>query len=399
MDLNKTEVIQLKKSKEISLLRKHPWVFSGAIHTNTNLLEDGLLVYVHDSNHRRLGFGHFHQGSIAIKMLHFGTDDYKEEFWEQQLRNALQSRTNLSFPNEKTNCFRWVHGEGDQLPGLIIDVYDQTVVIQCHTIGMHKILACLVKCIPEILDRTDLCIIDKSVSSLPKEYARSISNKIIYGTATEIKALECGYKFTIDVLEGQKTGFFLDQRENRKILGSYSKNRSILNAFSYSGGFSIYALAAGAKEVHSIDVSTKALDLLERNLKLNTVQSTQHRSICEDAIDYLEKMESNMYDLIILDPPAFAKNMSKRHIAMKAYKRINALAMKKIKSGGLLFSFSCSQVVTEDLFYHTIVSAGIESGREIRVLHKLSQGPDHPVSLFHPEGSYLKGLVLEIGNS
>lgn len=396
MDFIKETNIELKKSKDISLLRKHPWVFSGAIHTNTNSLEDGQLVYVEDSNHNRLGFGHFHHGSIAIKMLHFGKEAYREEFWEQQLSKALQTRKNLMFPNADTNCFRWVHGEGDQLPGLIIDVYDQTIVIQCHTIGMHKMIDSLVKSIPRVINSAELCIIDKSASSLPKEYARGTGNKIIYGKAPEIKSMEHGYKFYIDALEGQKTGFFLDQRENRKILGNYSKNRTILNAFSYSGGFSIYALAGGAKEVHSIDISSKALDLLNKNLELNAIKNDHHQSMCLDVIDYLEKMESDFYDLIILDPPAFAKNMSKRHTAMKAYKRINALAMKKIKPGGLLFTFSCSQVVTEELFYHTVVSAGIESGREIRVLHKLSQGPDHPVSLFHPEGSYLKGLVLEI---
>lgn len=396
MDLTKETIIELKKSKEISLLRKHPWEFSGAIHTNTNALEDGQLVYVEDSNHNRLGFGHFHHGSIAIKMLHFGKEAYQEAFWEQQLSKALQTRKNLMFPNADTNCYRWVHGEGDQLPGLIIDVYDQTIVIQCHTIGMHKIVDRLVKCIPRVFNNTELCIIDKSASSLPKEYARGISNKIVYGKTLEIQCMEHGYKFYIDALEGQKTGFFLDQRENRKLLGSYSENRTILNAFSYSGGFSIYALAAGAKEVHSIDISSKALDILNRNLEFNAIDGDKHQSMCLDVIDYLEKMESGLYDLIILDPPAFAKNMSKRHTAMKAYKRINALAMKKIKPAGILFTFSCSQVVTEELFYHTIVSAGIESGREIRVLHKLSQGPDHPVSLFHPEGSYLKGMVLEI---
>ncbi len=387
--------LKLKKNKEINIYRKHPWVFSGALMEKQDLPEDGETVYLQDANGNRLGFGHYHNGSIAIKLLSFGSRDYTDEFWFERLQQAFMLRSSWHFERQLSNCYRWVHGEGDQLPGLIIDVFDRYVVIQCHTIGMHRHLDQLILAIKKIMGAGLSGIIDKSKDSLPSEYALSIQNKVWLGEWTdELICMENGFRFKVDCLTGQKTGFFLDQRDNRKLVSEYAKDRNILNAYCYSGGFSMYALANEAKHVDSVDVSKKALDLLLHNLELNNLTTKSHESICEDVNTYLQSMESGKYDLIILDPPAFAKSIAKRHTAVQAYKRINLMALKKIAANGLLFTFSCSQVVDENLFYHTIVSAGIESQRNIRILHKLSQGPDHPVSLFHPEGSYLKGLVL-----
>ena len=394
MESKIVKTLELIKGKEINLFRRHPWVFSGALLEIPVQLEDGELVYVSDNKKQRLGFGHFHRGSIAIKMLYFGIADYKDEFWMNRMKDAFDLRMQFQFDENNTNCFRWIHGEGDQLPGLIVDMFDGIVVIQCHTIGMHKQIEQIAEGIKSIYSTKLMCIIDKSKESLPADYGATIQNKILFGNYDEAICMENGFRFIVDCLTGQKTGFFLDQRENRKLLSHYAKGKTVLNAFSYSGGFSIYALGNGAKQVRSVDVSKKALELLDQNLSLNNFATFPHENSCADVNDYLKNMDSDYFDLIILDPPAFAKSISKRHAAVQAYKRINLLAMKKIKKNGLLFTFSCSQVVDEQLFYNTIVSAGIESGRSIRVLHKLSQGPDHLVSLFHVEGSYLKGLVL-----
>jgi 23S rRNA (cytosine1962-C5)-methyltransferase len=388
--------LKLKKNKEINILRKHPWIFSGALMEHQELPSDGDLVYIEDDKSNIMGFGHFHNGSIAVKILSFGPESYTEAFWLHRMQKAYILRQQLQLENSHTNCYRWIHGEGDYLPGLIVDVFADYVVIQCHTIGMHRNLHHIVDAIKYIMGDRLAGIIDKSKESLPLEYARSISNQIVFGVESEIISLENGYHFKVDCLSGQKTGFFLDQRINRKLLSQYVKNKNILNAFCYSGGFSIYALANDSNHVVSLDVSKKALELLEQNIVLNALQSRSHDTVCADIHEYLKTMEDSAFDLIILDPPAFAKSVAKRHSAVQAYKRINVLAMKKIAAKGLLFSFSCSQVVDEHLFYNTIVSAGIESQRNIRVLHKLSQGPDHPVSLFHPEGSYLKGLVVYV---
>ncbi len=398
MDSKVLNTIELIKGKEINLQRRHPWIFSGALKEIPSQLEDGELIYILDSTKNRLGFGHFHRGSIAVKILQFGNSDYTDGFWRMRLEDALGIRHQLQFEKNKTNCFRWIHGEGDQLPGLIIDVFDGIVVIQCHTIGMHKQIHLISEAIKFTYGDSLLCIIDKSKESLPPDYAGSVQNAVLFGNYEEAICIENGYHFIVDCLAGQKTGFFLDQRENRKLLSQYAKHKTVLNAFSYSGGFSIYALGHGARKVYSVDVSKKALDLLKQNLVLNQFTSLPHENICADVNEYLKNMDADYYDLIVLDPPAFAKSVAKRHTAVQAYKRLNLLAMKKIKNKGLLFTFSCSQVVDEQLFYNTIVSAGIESGRNIRVLHKLTQGQDHPVSLFHPEGNYLKGLVLIIDN-
>lgn len=386
--------IKLSKGKEINLQRKHPWIFSGAIRIFDPGMEDGDLVQIFDFQENYLGFGHFHNGSIAVKILGFAPEIYSKDFFRNKLLAALNLRQSLSLPDAQTNCYRWIHGEGDGLPGLIIDVYDQLVVIQCHTIGMHRLIEELAESVASVLPGKILTIVDKSKECLPLEYAKRIENTILRGSLSEFICSENGIHFMVDPLSGQKTGFFLDQRENRQLLAQYAPGKNLLNVFCYTGGFSLYALKNGAKQVTSIDASKRAIEGLEKNLELNKMNFQHHYSVCDDAIHFLKNIGDQSYDLIILDPPAFAKSINKRHQAIQAYKRINELAMRGIQQGGLLFTFSCSQVVSEELFYNTIVAAGIESGRKARVLHRLSQGPDHPVSLFHPEGSYLKGLVI-----
>lgn len=389
-------IVKIKKGREQNLLRKHPWVFSGAIYEKPEKLEDGDLVQLADYTGNIIGFGHFHNGSIAIKILGFGKESYDKSFWQVKLRSALELRKFLMDRINVTNCFRWVHGEGDGLPGLIIDVYAETLVIQCHSIGMHRQIMEIADACASCFHEQNISIIDKSKDSLPAAYGRSFENRIISGNANPVVVKENGLQFEIDPILGQKTGFFLDQRENRKLLGEYAKGRKVLNAFCYTGGFSIYAAANKALEITSIDISQKAIDGCLRNFELNALNRQMHTEICEDVYDYLKSMPSDHFDMIVLDPPAFAKTLDKRHHAVQAYKRLNHIAMKKIQRAGILFTFSCSQVVGEELFYNTIVSAGIESGRNIRVIHKLTQAPDHPVNLFHPEGNYLKGLVLYV---
>ncbi len=391
-----TKYVKIKKDREQNIYRRHPWIFSGALSGSTEDLQDGDVVQILDYKNDYLGAGHFHKGSIAVKVLAFKEEALDDQFWAHRFSEALHLRNEIPGLHHETNCFRLIHGEGDRLPGLVIDVYHDTIVIQCHSIGMHRQIKEIQEALINIWPGSTLRIVDKSKETLPSAYASKIENRFLLGKEGPVEALENGLHFIMDPLSGQKTGFFLDQRENRKLLGQYAKGRTILNAFSYTGGFSLYALKNGSKECCSADISQKALDGLQQNLRINGLESLNHISVCADVIDYLKGISPDHYDLIVLDPPAFAKTIDKRHQAVQAYKRINLLAMKKIKKGGLLFSFSCSQVVSEELFYHTLASAGMESNRQIRVLHKLSQGPDHPVNLFHPEGSYLKGLVLQI---
>ncbi|MBK8953983.1 MAG: class I SAM-dependent rRNA methyltransferase [Saprospiraceae bacterium] len=388
--------IILKKGREQNMLRRHPWLFSGAIQEKTDGLEDGDLVELFDFKKNRLGFGHFHHGSIAVKILGFVSEVYDEHFWRNKLKSALDLRQKILLTAPGTDCFRWIHGEGDGLPGLVIDVYSNTVVIQCHSIGMHRQIRLISEACEFCFSWIELNIVDKSKESLPPNYGRTIENQLIKGEGQPLIAMENGLKFEMDPLHGQKTGFFLDQRDNRKLLGSYASGKSLLNAFCYTGGFSVYAASNGAFHVDSVDISQKAVEVCTRNMEHNFPEFKDHREICADVYDFLKQTPQDVYDLIVLDPPAFAKTIDKRHQAVQAYKRLNHLALKKIRNGSYLFTFSCSQVVDEALFYNTIVSAGIESGRNIRVLHKLTQAPDHPVNLFHPEGNYLKGLVLYI---
>jgi 23S rRNA (cytosine1962-C5)-methyltransferase len=388
--------IVLKKEKERSVQRFHPWIFSGALQSFDANLKDGDLVEIQDFRNNFLCIGHFYHGSIAVKILSFVQESVDQNFWNNKIKQAFLLRKTLGFiDNKNTNCFRLIHAEGDNCPGLIIDIYDTTAVIQCHSIGMHRCIQEIKNAIQNEVTFIDT-IYDKSAAYLPKEYAETTENTYLLGHAKEIIAIENGNKFLIDAEHGQKTGFFLDQRDNRNLLTNYCKDKSILNTYCYSGGFSMYALNNSAKEVVSIDSSKTAMELVAKNVILNFGSSAiNHHSICDDVFHFFKISDLN-FDVIILDPPAFAKNISKRHNAVQAYKRLNAEGFKRINKSGILFTFSCSQVVDKELFYSTVMSAAIEANRDVKVLHYLSQPADHPINIFHPEGSYLKGMVLYV---
>jgi 23S rRNA (cytosine1962-C5)-methyltransferase len=386
--------IKLHKGREQSVLRRHPWIFSRAIESATEDLMDGSTVTIHDARGDVIGMGHYQNSSLAVRIIAFQEMEIDDAFWQNRLRAAAEYRLKLDlYRPGHTDAFRLVHGEGDQLPGLIIDVYGEVAVVQAHSIGMHKarhqIAAALLR-LDSIIIKS---VYSKSHDALPEVYAKETTDEWLVGTAPEeLIVSEGGIRFYIDVVTGQKTGFFLDQRENREFVRRYSNNKSVLNCFSYTGGFSLYAMQGGATEIISVDTSAGALSILEKNIILNQL-STNHKSEKENVLTYLTKIEKT-FDIVIVDPPAFAKNISKRHNAIQAYKRLNILAMARVKKGGMLFTFSCSQVVDKQMFHDTIVAAAIESGRMARIVHELSQGPDHPVSIFHPEGNYLKGMVL-----
>ena len=358
-------------------------------------LKDGEVVEVVSNSNKYLATGHYQKGSIAVRILTFDRTEINAEFWRGKIQSAFDFRKMLGLTdNPSLNVFRLVNAEGDGMPGLIIDYYAGTAVMQTHSIGFHLIRKELVEILKEVLGGALIAVYDKSSETIPERENLQVVNEYLYKSAEPGKLVcENDCKFLVDWETGQKTGFFIDQRENRKLLSRYSKDKVVLNAFCYTGGFSVYALKAGAKEVHSLDSSKKAIELTEQNIALNSAFTGTHKSITEDAIDFLKDIKDK-YEVIVLDPPAFAKHLSARHKAVQGYKRLNALALKQIKSGGILFTFSCSQVVDKNLFYHTIVAAAIESGRNIKVLHQLSQPPDHPVNIYHPEGEYLKGLVL-----
>jgi len=387
----------LRPGKEIPVLRFHPWVFSGAIAHTDGRPEDGDIAEVFDKKGNLLGVGHFHHGSIAVRLLSFSAADLEQEsFWVEKLRNALNVRT-LVIPQTGTPGYRLIHGEGDGLSGLIIDIYGSTAVMQCHSIGMHRQRALIASALQAVFGEKLHSVYDKSVESLPPKYAEGQQNGSLW-SATETPETsavieEDGAKFRVDWVTGQKTGFFLDQRDNRQLLAEFAAGKSVLNAFCYTGGFSCHALRAGASLVHSVDVSPKAIALCNENVALNAPFEGQHEGFAEDVLKFLKNAERN-YEVMIIDPPAYAKSLDKRHNAVQGYKRLNAEAMRRVAPGGILFTFSCSQVVDRELFYHTVAAAAMEVGRPVRVLHHLSQSADHPVSLFHPEGSYLKGLVL-----
>ncbi len=388
--------IILQKEKERSVQRYHPWIFSGAIQTKDSSLSDGDIVEVTDNKGAFLCIGHFYHGSIAIKILSFNKEVIDQHFWDKKISDALQLRQSLGLiDNKETTCFRLIHAEGDHCPGLVVDIYSTTAVIQCHSIGMHRNISAIAAAIKKEVSFVEN-IYDKSKENLPAEYASDLSNQFIIGDTKEIIVRENGHTFYIDVERGQKTGFFLDQRNNRALLTEYCRDKNILNTYAYSGGFSVYAMNNHAKKVISVDVSKTAMELLEKNIALNpSSESDMHQSYCEDVFQFLKHNEEK-FDVIILDPPAFAKSINKRHNAVQAYKRLNAEGLKKINKGGIIFTFSCSQVVDRALFNATVMSAAIEANREVRVLHYLSQPPDHPMNIFHPEGSYLKGLVLYV---
>jgi len=389
------EKVILKKGKETSLLRFHPWVFSGAIRTNIEEFKDGDPVEVYSANDHYLATGHFQHGSIMVRICSFSKTNLKQNFWNKKIQKAYHLRQELKLDQQQTNCYRLIHGEGDGLPGLIIDIYDKTAVVQCHSIGMYYSREKIAQALQIVFEESINCIYDKSATVLPPDFAAGKKNGYLFGAASDQVVEEYANRFAVNWVTGQKTGFFLDQRENRKLLAKYAKGKTVLNAFCYSGGFSIYALKAAAKMVHSVDISQKAMDLTVENVELNQPFEGQHEAYTSDVLAFLKESETT-YDLMVVDPPAFAKNIKKRHNAVQGYKRLNSLALQKIAPNGIMFTFSCSQVVDEKLFYNTIVAAAIEAKRKVRVLHRLTQPADHPVGLFHPEGSYLKGLVVYV---
>ena len=381
----------LKKGKEIAIGRKHPWIFSGALES-IDPCTTGDLVQVYDYKNNWLACGHVGDGSIAIRILSFTQQEIDAQFWVNRIQNCKDLRNKLSLGmNFPTNAYRLVHGEGDLLPGLIIDIYADTAVIQAHTDGMYLNLDAIADAIKTVFGNEIAHIYSKSSAAM---HDAEIEDEFLLGDQHEVVATENNMKFKVNWVTGQKTGFFLDQRENRQLLGHYSKGKSVLNTFSYSGGFSVAALVGGASKVVSVDISQTAVSLADENVALNNL-TENHISVQADVMKNL-KDEPEMFDIVVLDPPAFAKSLTKKHQATMGYKRLNMLGLERVKPGGLLFTFSCSQVIDEKLFANTVTAAAIEVGRNCRILHRLGQGPDHPVNIFHPEGHYLKGLVLEV---
>lgn len=386
--------IKLLKNKEISIYRKHHWIFSGAVETKSDHLKNGDLVQIISSKDIFLGIGHFQYGSIMVRMVSFEEELIDGVFWVKKLSAAYQLRESIGLiQNPDTNVYRLIHGEGDGLPGLIIDFYNGTAVIQTHHVGMYRHVKDISQALQKVYGHNLKAVYEKSSETLPRDIG--VENRFLFGVPETNMVMENGCQYEIDWEKGQKTGFFVDQRENRKLFGHYSKGKKVLNTFCYSGGFSVAALKEGASEVHSVDISAKAIELTDRNVALNEGFQGVHQSVLADVVKYIREIETD-YDIIVLDPPAFAKNIKSKHNAVQAYKRLNTEALKRIKSGGILFTFSCSQVVDKQLFAHTVTSAAMEAGRNVRILHYLSQPADHPVNIFHTESEYLKGLVLYV---
>ena len=389
--------VYLKPNKEESLKRFHPWVFSGAIAHFDGEPEEGEVVEIYTSKKEFIAKGHFQIGSIAVRVLTFRQEEeINADFWKRKLSIAYDMSRSIGIAGNPTNnTYRLVHGEGDNLPGLVIDIYARTAVMQAHSAGMHLDRMAIADALTEVMGSQIDNIYYKSETTLPYKADLNSENGYIYGHDVEDIALENGLKFCVDWQKGQKTGFFVDQRENRSLLEHYSKGRSVLNMFCYTGGFSFYAMRGGAKLVHSVDSSAKAISLTNRNVELNFPGDPRHQAFAEDAFKYLERMGNN-YDLIILDPPAFAKHKNVLRNALQGYRKLNAIAFEKIQSGGILFTFSCSQVVSKENFRLAVFSAAAQAGRNVRILHQLTQPADHPVNIYHPEGEYLKGLVLYV---
>ena len=385
--------VYLKRGKEESLLRFHPWVFSGAIHHLDDGIEEGDVVRVVSEKGVFIAVGHYQQGSISVRVLTFNDVEIDDAFWHSRIQSALNMRQDIGLANSSnTNAFRLVHGEGDLLPGLIIDVYDKTAVMQAHSIGMHMSRHAIAKALAEVMKGRIENIYYKSETTLP---FMEPENGFLLGNSDDNIAIENGLRFYVDWLRGQKTGFFVDQRENRALLEKYAKGKRVLNMFCYTGGFSFYAMRGGAQLVHSVDSSAKAIELTRRNVELNFPGDPRHEAFCEDAFKYLDS-SSHTYDLIILDPPAFAKHRGALHNALKGYTRLNEKAFEKIEKGGILFTFSCSEVVSKDHFRNAVFMAAAQAKRKVRILHQLHQPADHPINIYHPEGEYLKGLVLYV---
>ena len=390
------KAIVLKRGKADSLRRFHPWVFSGAIQSLPDDLREGEIVRVEDASSQFLAVGHYQIGSIAIRILSFEDVVVDDAFWDERLSEALMLRRVLNLLRADNNIFRLVHGEGDRLPGLIVDIYGETAVMQAHSVGMHYARHQIAQSLQRILGKSVTQVYYKSETTLPyKANLEELDGPLLGNASNNNVAVENDLRFHIDWLRGQKTGFFIDQRENRLLLQHYSNKRYVLNMFCYTGGFSVYALRGGAQEVISVDSSAKAIDLTNANVALNYPKCDHHKAYAEDAFKFLDKAD-DAYDLIVLDPPAFAKHKEAVRNALKGYTRLNLQAMRKIKRGGILFTFSCSQAISKDQFRLAVFTAAAQSGRYVRILHQLHQPADHPVNIYHPEGEYLKGLVLEI---
>lgn len=387
------KTIQLRKGKDESLRRFHPWVFSGAIQHADDALQEGDVVRVVTSGGEHIATGHYQQGSITVRVLSFRDVAIDDRFWHDRLASALRMRQAIGLADSRDgNSYRLVHGEGDHLPGLIIDVYDRTAVMQAHSVGMHRSRHDIARQLVAVMGSRIDNVYYKSESTLSFVEPE---NGFLVGGSTDNVAVENGLKFYVDWLRGQKTGFFVDQRENRALLERYAKGRRVLNMFCYTGGFSFYAMRGGAELVHSVDSSAKAIELTRRNVALNFPGDARHEAFCDDAFKYLERT-AERYDLVVLDPPAFAKHRGALHNALKGYTRLNQKALERMPSGSILFTFSCSQVVTKDHFRNAVFTAAALARRKVRILHQLHQPADHPVNIYHPEGEYLKGLVLYV---
>ena len=388
--------VVLKSGKEQSLQRFHPWIFSGAIKEISARVEEGDVVEVVSNKGDFLGMGHIQIGSIAVRIFSFEKTEPDFNFWKTKLERALDVRKKLGLvDNPQTNVYRLVHGEGDGLPGLIVDFYNGTAVMQAHSAGMYLIRDMLAKALKEVLGERLTAVYDKSEKTVPFKAGLDAKDEYLLGQSEVFEVQEYGNRFKVDWVEGQKTGFFVDQRENRRLVQEYAHGRNVLNMFCYSGGFSFYAMRGGAQLVHSVDASAKAIELTNENVKLNFPDDSRHQAFVADAFDFMNESK-NKYDLIILDPPAFAKHIGALPQALKGYKRLNLKAFQQIAPGGILFTFSCSQVVPKDKFREAVFSAAAISGRKVRILNQLVQPADHPVDMYHPEGEYLKGLVLYV---
>ena len=388
--------IYLKKGKEESLKRFHPWIFSGAIQQTEGNIEEGEVVRVITAGGDFIAVGHYQIGSIAVRVLSFSDVEIDNEFWKSRLKSAFDMRRSIGIvDNPQNNTYRLVHGEGDNIPGLVIDVYGDTAVMQAHSVGIHQERMAIARCLVDVAGDRIKNVYYKSETTLPYKAELGQEDGFIIGGSDDNVAMENGLKFHVDWLKGQKTGFFVDQRENRSLLEHFARGKKVLNMFCYTGGFSFYAMRGGAELVHSVDSSAKAIELTTRNVDMNFPGDKRHEAFCEDAFKYLDRM-GDRYDLIILDPPAFAKHRGALHNALKGYTRLNLKAFEKIQKGGILFTFSCSQVVTKDNFRNAVFTAAALAGRKVRILHQLHQPADHPINIFHPEGEYLKGLVLYV---
>lgn len=394
--------IHLRRGKEESLLRHHPWIFSGAVDyiaaEDESEIREGALVDVYTHSNEFIARGHYQGGSIAVRILSFEDEAIDAAWWQHRIAAAWDVRRTLGLTaSADTTCFRLIHGEGDGLPGLVVDIYDRTAVVQCHSVGMYRSRLDIAAALREVLGDRLEAIYDKSSQTVPGPLRTEAVDGYLWGTSDHRThtVLEHGLQFLVNWEEGQKTGFFLDQRENRELIRRYSAGRTVLNTFCYTGGFSVYALAGGAREVCSVDASERAVRLADENVRLNFGTEANHTAITADAVEYLKEI-GDRYDLIILDPPAFAKHHKALNNALQGYKRLNARAMSQIRSGGILFTFSCSQAVSKELFRTTVFSAAAIAGRKVRILHQLTQPADHPIDIYHPEGEYLKGLVLYV---